>query len=124
MALPDYCRNLFGTKQFGDLSLVLIVADVGATGAVTLAASESSPEVTITRATTGQYALTFPKCQTVFPFRPVVMAAEGVGDDLYFETCLPAGTATLEAAVNTAAGTAADPTNPSRIFIALLCGAN
>lgn len=124
MALASYARNLFGSIKLGDLSLVMIVADIGASGAVTVDTDESSPDVNMTLSTTGQYAITFPKCQTVFPLRPVGLIAEGVGTDLYWETCLASGTGTLEAAVNTAAATAAEPASGTRYYIALLCGQN
>lgn len=125
MGFPDYSRGFFKPKQFGDMNVVVIVATIGSSGAVTRVAAESSPETTITQDTTGQYSITYPKCQTAFPLRPVVILAEGVGSDMYWEALSPtAGTGSLEAAVNTAAATAADPASGAKVYIALLCGQN
>jgi|GEM_PF-6211849 len=125
MALPDYTRNVYSAQKFGDVSVCRIVATIGATGAVTRVAAESSPETTISRSTTGQYAITFPKSETAFPFRPVVVLAEGVGSDAYWEALsATAGTGSFETAVNTASDTAADPADGAKIYIMLLLGAN
>lgn len=62
MALPDYSRNLFGSKQFGDLSLCTVV--VGSDG--TRTAADSSPETTVTAAGSGVYDITFPKATKGF----------------------------------------------------------
>lgn len=126
MGFPDYSRGFYKPKQFGDMNMVVIVATIaGGSGAVTRVAAESSPETTITRDSAGQYSITFPKCQTAFPLRPVLLLAEGVGSDMYWEALsATSGTGTLEAAVNTAAATAADPADATKIYIALLCGQN
>lgn len=123
MGFPDYKHGTFVPQKFGDLNHVFIVATIGASGAVTRVADESSPETTITQDTTGQYSITFPKCQTAFPLRPVVILAEGVGSDLYWEAIsATGGTGSFEAAVNTAAATAADPASGAKVYISLLCG--
>ncbi len=124
MALSSYARNLFGSVKLGDLSLVLIVADIGASGAVTVAASESSPDVTCTLTTTGEYAITFPVCQTVFLLGANSLLAEAVGSQIQFESLSAAGTGAFETAVTTAGATAAEPASGTRFYIALLCGAN
>ncbi len=125
-AFTDYVRNVFGRKSAGSLSIVQIVADIaGASGAVTLDVDDSSPEVTIARATTGQYTITFPGCQTVAVVGAHTLLAEAVGSAIYFESLsASAGTGAFETAVNTAAATAADPADGSRLFITLLCGKN
>jgi hypothetical protein len=125
MAFESYCKNLYGSKMLGDLSLVLIVADVGASGAVTLDASDSSPDTTITLSTTGQSAVTYPKCQTVFLLGAHSTIAEAVGSQIQFEALDPsAGTGSFETALTTAGATAAEPASGTRFYIALLCGAN
>lgn len=124
MALESYARNTFGPVQFGDLHLVLIQANIGASGAVTLDAANSSPDVTITLATTGQYTITFPSCQTVHLLSAEALLAEAVGSAIYFESLSAAGTGAFETAVNTAAATAAEPASGTRFFITLLCGKN
>ena len=124
MAFTDYVRNLFGRKNAGTLSLVQIVADIGASGAVTLDADDSSSEVTIVLTTTGQYTITFPACQTVALLGAHSLLSEAVGSSIYFETLSAAGTGTFETAVTTAGATAAEPASGTRFFITLLCGQN
>lgn len=58
-------RNLYGDKLLGKQNLVLIQATFGAAGAVTRDAANSSPDTTITLDTTGDYDITFPKCEGV-----------------------------------------------------------
>jgi hypothetical protein len=62
MALPDYARNLFGSKQLGDLSLVSVVVAADGTRDSTL----SAPETTVTAAGSGVYDITFPKATKGF----------------------------------------------------------
>ena len=125
MALVDHCKNLHGRKNAGDLTLVQIVADIGASGAVTLDADDSSPEVTISLSTTGQYAITFPKCQTAAVLGAHSLLAEAVGSQIQFEALSPtAGTGSFETVVTTAGATAAEPASGTRFFITLLCGQN
>ena len=121
-AFQDYARNLYGPKVMGELSLVLIVADVGASGAVVLDADDSSPETTITLDGTGQYSITFPATERVFLLGAHSMIAEAVGSQIQFETLLTAGSGTFETALTTAGATAAEPASGTRFYIALLCG--
>lgn len=124
MAQEGYTLNLYGSRMLGDLNVVLIVAEVGASGAVTLTAAESSPGVTIALNTTGQYDITFPKCQTVFLLGAHSLLAEAVGSQIQFEALSAAGTGSFETALTTAGATAAEPASGTRFYIALLCGAN
>lgn len=123
MANENYVRNVYGPQKLCDLSLVLIQANIGASGAVTVDAAQSSPGVTCTLSTTGQYAITFPKCETVQLMGAHSLLAEAVGSAIYFESLSgTAGTGAFETAVNTASDTAAEPASGTRFFITLLCG--
>lgn len=59
MAIEGKCRNLFGDKLLGDLSLVVIQATISG-GVATRDADNSSPNTTIAQDTTADYDITFP----------------------------------------------------------------
>lgn len=64
MALESYARNVFGSKQLGDLSVVQIKIGAGA-GQAALIAADSSPDVTVATPGAGAYTVTFPGGQNV-----------------------------------------------------------
>jgi|SRR5688572_710597 len=119
MAFAAYGRNVYAPTKFVDLNWVFIQAAIGATGAVTRDAANSSPETTIARDGTGQYSITFPKGSFAQVVGAEVLLAESAGSKLFTEAVsATAGTASFEAA--TTPGTAADPADGSRVFITLL----
>lgn len=65
MALESYARNIFGSKQLGDLSVVQIKIGAGS-GQAALIAADSSPEVTVATPGAGVYTITFRGGQSVF----------------------------------------------------------
>jgi hypothetical protein len=126
--LQDYKPQLDTPKRQGRLALVYLQAAIGASGAPTVDTEDSSPRVTLTRNTTGQYTMTFPKCVFVHIVGHSILLAEatGVGGTIRPESLVAAsggtGTLTFETTTDSAPGTAADPADGSRIFITLLVG--
>jgi hypothetical protein len=124
MAQADYARNCYGPMKVGDLSLIYIQGTVaGGSGAVTRDAAASSPETTITRASAGQYTITFPAGEVLIPLTAETVLAEQAGSRGYWEAfSATAGTGSLEFAVTP--GTAAEVADATRICIAFWVGKN
>lgn len=127
MALTDYCRNVFGPKTFGDLSLVVIQATF-ASGVATRDASNSSPDTTCTGNSGGVYAITFPACQFVHVVGCQLDNKDATPDGADAHVAVPisisaAGTGSI-ATLATDDGLVADPDDTARLFVTLLCGSN
>lgn len=124
MALESYTRNVYGSAQLGDMSIVVLQA-LMVSGAPVRDAATSSPETTISVAATAQFSITFPKGTSVHLLGAHVVRegeAAGVGQSIHFETLTAAGTGTFETTSETA-DTPALPTDGSRIYLTLLvCG--
>lgn len=58
MALESKARNMFGDRMFGDISNIFITIVSGATPRDP---ARSSPDTTVTDATSGVYTFTYPK---------------------------------------------------------------
>lgn len=125
MALESYARNVYGSRQLGDLSLVLIQA-VMVAGAAVLTASASSPDVTITLGVTGNFAITFPRCVSAHLIGAWVSTngeSAGVAQSVHWETLVPSlGTGSFETTSETV-DTPVTPVDGDTIYITLLCGA-
>lgn len=125
MALESYARNVFGSRQLGDLSLVLIQA-VMVSGAPVLTASASSPNVTIALAAPGNFTVTFPNCVSAHLIGAWVSTngeSAGVGQSVHWETLVPsAGTGSFETTSETV-DTPVTPVDGDTIYVTLLCGA-
>lgn len=70
MAFED-AFPLFHQGPLSDLTFAYVHADIGASGAPTVAASATSRGFNITRTNTGIYSLTFPKCKFCLPLGDV-----------------------------------------------------
>lgn len=122
--LQDYTRNMYGAVKFGNLALVVIQGTVaGGSGAITRDASASSPETTISRASAGQYTITFPQGEVFVPIAAETVLAEQTGSKGYWEAFdADAGTGSIE--FGTAPGTAAEVADNTRICLAFWVGKN
>jgi hypothetical protein len=59
MALESTCRNLFGSRQLGDLSVVIVTLIAGS-GQAALSASRSNSSITVATPGSGVYTVSFP----------------------------------------------------------------
>lgn len=122
--LRDYKPQMDTPKRQGRLSLVYLQFTItDGSGTPSLDTANSSPNVAVTRSTTGAYSITMPKGQ----FQHFVGGGvrgpsdESAGSNVYPEASdADAGTATIETAVTP--GTAADPANGSRVLVTYLVG--
>lgn len=113
MALESYCRNLFGSKMLGDLSLVLIKIQDTA-----IVAGESSPDCTVTAAGSGVYNLTFPKAERGFVLstKHLAVGSATAEDAELTAFSATAGTATID--------TGSDLSGGDQCHVAILLGQN
>lgn len=116
--------------KFGMVCPIYWAAAIGAAGAVTLDAANSSPGVTIALTSTGLYAVTFPKgaIGKVFSGGSIQnnditpdVAAGRIVSDCVFDLALGTGSILVTAGDD---GDVADPTDGSRLYykLELRCG--
>lgn len=128
MALTDTTRNVYGPKQFGDLTF-LIVKLQKAGGVASLVAAESSPDVAlVSQPGAGVYNFSAPKGQTyhyvgggVDPAASAIAA--GVGSYVFPRLLSPsAGTFTL--VVGASDGVEVDFPDSGFLYATLMVGQN
>lgn len=122
MPFSAYARNVYAPQKFVDVQIVILQATYASSGnVITRDPDKSSPETTITRDTTGQFTVTFPKCVGAHVVGLSRMLAEaGAGQFIDAET-LTASPGALTFETSTTKGTAADPADGERIFVTLIC---
>lgn len=126
MALAAYARNLYGPTKLVDLNVVILQATFSdGSGTVVRDADASSPETTITRDTTGDFDITFPKGTFVHVLGMHLDNKDDTPDAADAKVAVPCNIANGTGKVLILAtddGLVADPDANARLFVTLLIG--
>lgn len=124
MAFED-AFPLFHQGPLSDLTFAYVHADIGASGAPTVAAAATSRGFNITRSDVGTYSLTFPKCKFCLPIgqvRPDSLTTEASHLEVTIAPNIDATTGAVAFTTGDESDTDQDPASGSEIVFLVLLG--